>query len=120
MGSTNLDFMGYPTCDKKVGYPPDRPYSHEAYAINQYRSEIENYIYSVDEYVKSCNNDINRIMEERNKAIKEANNAVEDFNNYVKSYWSQQKLILSYIFLWGLSYSTDMHVLIGIMTLMRC
>ena len=86
MGSTNLDFMGYPTCEKKVGYPPDRPYSHDAYAINQYRSEVEDYIYSVDEYVKSCNNDINRIVEERNKAIKEANKAVEEYNNYAKSY----------------------------------
>ena len=86
MGSTNLDFMGYPTCDKKVGYSPDRPYSHDAYAISQYRSEVENYIYSVDEYVKSCNNDINRIVEERNNAIKEANKAVEDFNNYAKGY----------------------------------
>lgn len=78
-GGSNLDYPGYP--DFSV-YRPNPPFSHDRYAYDSYRNEVEEYVRKAKEYVENGNNDIETIGEKQREATRKANQVIEEFNDW--------------------------------------
>lgn len=74
-GSSNLGFSGYPESSCMEPHPP---YTNDAWAWDNFKSEISSYKNCVNDYVEAARND----QEEINQ---KANQAVEKYNRFINS-----------------------------------
>jgi len=75
--------LGYPKFSSKA-QRPIKPYSKDRYQMQNYRSEVEQYVEDSRNYVKAGNNDIEQIEAEKASAIRSANEVVDEYNSFVK------------------------------------
>lgn len=83
-GSSNLDFLGYPTFESKH-MRPQKPYSKDEWSARQYRNEVETYQRHAREYLDAANNDVQRVQEEKQNAITSVNRVVDEYNTWVRT-----------------------------------
>ena len=83
IGSSNLGFSGYPSFESKTS-KPNKPYSKDEWAANQYRIDVERYVRESKDYIEAAENDIKRIKEEQSKAVDAANAVVREYNSYIR------------------------------------
>lgn len=81
-GGSNI-YGNYPSFNE---IEPNKPYTNDEYAWQNYQREVERYINNAKEYAENANNDIQRIQEEKAKAVESANQLVERYNRDVRGY----------------------------------
>ena len=76
-GGSNLGFGGYPEFTEVA---PTPPYTHDQYAWESYRQEVEDYTRKAKQYVEDADSDIKRVQEAQQYAIEKANAVVQEYN----------------------------------------
>ena len=81
-GGSNLPMGDYPQFNE---WTPSKPYGADAYAAENYRREVEEYVENARKYIQNVDRDIEDAREKADEAARKANDVVDEYNNWVRN-----------------------------------